>query len=53
MIYGEDSVKYLMLENKGALGTDVIIKSTDGADILTRTETASQGVSNRLAIESS
>jgi len=41
VIYGEDSVKYLVLENKGALSTEIIIKSKDGGDILTKTETAS------------
>jgi len=42
VIYGEDSVKYLILENKGALSTEIIIKSKDGGDIMTKTETASQ-----------
>lgn len=48
VIYGEDSVKYLILENKGALPTEILIKSKDGIDIMTRTEGNSQAGSQSV-----
>ncbi len=41
VILGEDCTKNLKLDNKGALPTEVIIKSAKGIDIFTKTETLS------------
>ena len=50
VIFGEDSVKNLILVNDGALSTEVIIKSLKGGDIQTKTEIMSErGGSNMKA----